>query len=372
MSVSSSALAIEPDAAQARILERMLDGNIGGALRVVGSTEDAFASFGSLLPDLILLSPFLPPNDEERILEHLIGLGGNASHVQVLSIPRFGDGQPTAEKKRWFGGLARKAATAGADPAAFASEVFGYLAQASSQRQRHSSADIVAPVLDQEEQVDELPDFQLEHVEELLDRLDADTVEEPSVETPPSADMPMSAPDPDRSSTDSAGTTPGEAIATRDEMTMPTAHEVTIDVHEGGDARVPRFLTPDERVPMPLRALLEEADGCLKMSFLTGAGACAARTLDLMLSEQGFGGTDRADQIQQLGKKHPSIGDSFLRGLSLVTTNPSGAWDEPRVRLAIAILKAIAYEIYVLGPERKERAAYVLELLERFKSAGKA
>jgi hypothetical protein len=58
--------------------------------------------------------------------------------------------------------------------------------------------------------------------------------------------------------------------------------------------------------------------------------------------------------------------------LSLVTTNPSGAWDEPRVRLAIAILKAIAYEIYVLGPERKERAAYVLELLERFKSAGKA
>jgi hypothetical protein len=42
------------------------------------------------------------------------------------------------------------------------------------------------------------------------------------------------------------------------------------------------------------------------------------------------------------------------------------------VRLAIAILKAIAYEIYVLGPERKERAAYVLELLERFKSAGKA
>jgi hypothetical protein len=34
-------------------------------------------------------------------------------------------------------------------------------------------------------------------------------------------------------------------------------------------------------------------------------------------------------------------------------------------------LKAIAYEIYVLGPERKERAAYVIELLGRYKSAGK-
>ncbi len=55
----------------------------------------------------------------------------------------------------------------------------------------------------------------------------------------------------------------------------------------------------------------------------------------------------------------------------MVTTNPSGAWDEARVTLAIVIMKAISYEIYVLGPERKERAAYVIELLERFKAAGK-
>ena len=133
----------------------------------------------------------------------------------------------------------------------------------------------------------------------------------------------------------------------------------------------PRFLTLDEQVPLPLRVLLDEADGCLQMSFLTGAGACAGRTLDLLIAEQGLGGGDRADQIQQLGKKHPAIAESFLRGLSLVTNNPSGAWDEARVTLAIAILKAIAYEIYVLGPERKERASYVIELLERFKSVAK-
>ena len=97
----------------------------------------------------------------------------------------------------------------------------------------------------------------------------------------------------------------------------------------------------------------------------------AGRTLDLLLSEQGLGGSDRAEQIQQLGKKHPAVAESFLRGLSLVTNNPSGAWDEGRVTLAIAILKAIVHEIYVLGPERKERAAYVIELLERFKAAGR-
>ena len=108
------------------------------------------------------------------------------------------------------------------------------------------------------------------------------------------------------------------------------------------------------------------------MSFLVGAGACAGRTLELLLAEQGLSDGDRAEQILQLGKKHPAVSESFLRGLSLVMNNPTGSWDEARATLSIAILKAIAYEIYVLGPERKERAAYVIELLERYRSAGKS
>lgn len=363
---SASALAIEPDTAQARTLEQMLVGRIGGRLRVVESTEAAFAALTESLPDLILVSPLLAPQDEEQILDHLIALGGDASHVQLLSIPRFGDG-PAVEKKRWFGGQSRKTpSTGGADPSTFANEVAEYLAQASTQRLGHRAPDESAPELNAEA----VADLRLEHIEELLDRLDADVTEPPPEVFVGDAVSP--AMDTDTSSNESTGTTPGDAIPTRDAMTMSTAHDVTIDAHDHADTRLPRFLTPDERVPMPLRALMDEADGCLRMSFLTGAGACAARTLDLLLTEQGYSGTDRADQIQQLGKKHPSIGDSFLRGLSVVTSNPSGSWDEPRARLAIAILKAIAYEIYVLGPERKERAAYVLELLERFKSAGKA
>ena len=39
----SYALAVEPDASQAAILERMLGTRIGGTLKVVGSTEEAFA-----------------------------------------------------------------------------------------------------------------------------------------------------------------------------------------------------------------------------------------------------------------------------------------------------------------------------------------
>ena len=156
-------------------------------------------------------------------------------------------------------------------------------------------------------------------------------------------------------------------------MAISTTHEPTTGTtRDSGESRLPKFLTLDDNVPRPLRALLDEADGCLRMSFLVGAGACAGRTLDLLLAEQGLSEGDRADQILQLGKKHPAVSESFLRGLSLVMNNPTGSWDEARATLSIAILKAIAYEIYVLGPERKERAAYVIELLERYRSAGKS
>ena len=199
----------------------------------------------------------------------------------------------------------------------------------------------------EQDDADTLAGVRIEHIEQLLERLDAD-------------------PPPPHTDGDSS------PIPKRDLMAISTTHEPNVGAtRHAGESRLPRFLTLDDQVPVPLRALLEEADGCLKMAFLTGAGACAARTLDLLLSEQGLAEADRAEQILQLGKKHPAVAESFLRGLSLVTNHPSGAWDEPRATLAIAILKAIAYEIYVLGPERKERAAYVIELLERYKSAGK-
>ena len=96
-------------------------------------------------------------------------------------------------------------------------------------------------------------------------------------------------------------------------MTSTHTHEHHADTtRESGVQRLPRFLTLDEQIPLPLRALLDEADGCLKMSFLTGAGACAGRTLDLLLSEQGISEADRPEQIQQLGKKHAAVPRSRL------------------------------------------------------------
>ena len=87
----SYALAVEPDASQAESLERMLSERIGGTLKVVASTDEAFAALGDRIPDLILMSPFLAPPDEEKIVARLASLGAVASHVQLLSIPRVND-----------------------------------------------------------------------------------------------------------------------------------------------------------------------------------------------------------------------------------------------------------------------------------------
>jgi hypothetical protein len=152
---------------------------------------------------------------------------------------------------------------------------------------------------------------------------------------------------------------------------MQTAHEPSASAMHDAASRLPKFLTIDDQISPALRTLLNEADGCLTMSFFTGGGACAGRALDLLLSEQGISGADRAHSIQEIGKKHPAVADSFLRVLSLALADSGGAWDAARLTLSVVILKAIAYEIYVLGPERTERATYVIGLLERFNSVSK-
>jgi len=384
-------LAIEPDAFQARILEEKLVGRGGITFRLLTSTESAVATFSESVPDLILVSPLLSSQHEEQIVSRLFALGVDASHVQLLSIPRFAGAPATAGRKGPLGVLRRRSSaskTAGCDPDAFAEEIAEHLARTSPARQgwRDDQADDedldtppFAPALD-----DPLRSVSAEHIENLLERLDAEVpVErsEPAVEySEPSVEY--SEPSELATATATAEIILFEPVpkfepVPEQEIEMPTTTATRNDpgadtAIDSGASGMPRFLTPDDRIPLPLRALLHEAEGCLKMAFLTGAGACAARTLELLLAEQGIDDPDRSEQIQQLGKKHPAVAESFIGALSLVTNNASGTWEDARAKLAIALLKAIAHEIYVLGPERTERAAYVLDLLKKFKAAGRA
>ncbi len=338
-------LAVEPDAHQALVLEQSLEGRIHGKLTVVSSVEAALEALVAAIPDLVLVSPLLPAPTEDRLIEHLRALGVDASHLQLLSIPRFGNEHALPEKKRTFGSLMSKTLSGvrPGDPvaSAFADEVAAHLAGLPGSLPKSLPT---LPPLEPE------PGVRLEHLEQLLERLQPEDETEQQVEhqlerqleaQPEDLQTPIEAPFIDE---------PGDVMPT---AVMPTGQE-------------PRFLTPDSHISAPLRAILDEADGCLRMAFLTGGGACVVRALDLLLTEQGIAGTDRAHGLRELGKKHPAVAESFLRMLLQVMSDSSALWEIKRLTLAIVLLKAVAHEIYVLGPERTERASYVLALVERF------
>jgi hypothetical protein len=325
---NSCVLAVEPDAKQRRILEQALQGRIRGKLVMVKSTEAALEALVGAIPDVVLVSPLLPPRTEDQFVEHLRALGVDASHLQLLSIPRFGDGHPPSQKKKNFSSLGLKEqtnASAMADPvaSAFADEVAAYLNQLSESRNNDQDIAFLEPARASH-------GIRLEHIEQLLDRLSPDDELEQSFKNE------------------------------LEEGASDDAIRVVM-------APLPRFLMLDPQISPALRAILDEADGCVRLAFLTGGGACVVRGLDLLLSEQGIVEADRPRQLRELSKKHPAIAESFLRMLLPVMNDSTGVWDAPRLTLAIALLKAIAYEIYVLGPERTERTNYVLGLADRFK-----
>jgi hypothetical protein len=355
-------LAVEPDANQALVLQQSLEGRIPGKLTVVSSVEAALETLVGAIPDLVLVSPLLPARTEDRLMEHLRALGVDASHLQLLSIPRFGNEHALPEKKRTFGSLMSRTFSSAqpGDPvaSAFADDVTAHLARL--------SGSVPKSLLTTPQPVDPEAGVRLSDIEHLLERLQPEEPFEQQLEEQPEAQPPET--QVAAAQLENEPTPIEEPFIDQPGDVMPTAVTPT--------GQEPRFLTPDPHISAPLRAVLEEADGCLRMAFLTGGGACAVRALDLLLTEQGIAGTDRAHSLRELGKKHPAVAESFLRMLLQVMNDSSALWEIKRLTLAIVLLKAVAHEIYVLGPERTERASYVLALVERFnagiKSGGSA
>ena len=125
----------------------------------------------------------------------------------------------------------------------------------------------------------------------------------------------------------------------------------------------PRFLTPDRRIPEAIRRLLEEADGCASMSFSVGGSSCARLAIKKAFELESLDDTDDFHaSIAQLGEKHSSIAPSLFQVISRL-----GGGDEPlqsdALKALIATFKAVLYEMYVLGEERRETLAYLSDIL---------
>ena len=128
---------------------------------------------------------------------------------------------------------------------------------------------------------------------------------------------------------------------------------------------VPVFLATDDYVPGAFRDLLTEADGCMQKGFLTGGTACARRALDLLLNVAKTEGTSYEDRLQSLGEKH---GVAKMLTSILVQCGGASAKDNATLsadvlQLFIVTMKAVVYELYVVGPERTNRLQYVSRLV---------
>jgi hypothetical protein len=134
-----------------------------------------------------------------------------------------------------------------------------------------------------------------------------------------------------------------------------------------GPPGTPPFLNVDDRVPLPVRDLLVEADGCMANQFFTGGTACAQRAVDAILRLEKADGATCDARFRALSEKHPSIPPLFVT--ILVQFGDPAARDAAKLpsntlQLLIAAVKALAYELYVVGPERSERMQHVRRMLE--------
>jgi hypothetical protein len=104
------------------------------------SAEGALAALGDRVPDLILTSALLSPNDEVVLGERLRALDAAASHVQTLTIPVLA--APRTRVRERAGGVLsalrrekpRDTAPDGCDPAVFAEQIASYLERAAQER----------------------------------------------------------------------------------------------------------------------------------------------------------------------------------------------------------------------------------------------
>jgi hypothetical protein len=83
-----SVLAIEPSADRAAKLRAVARPHFGDSLTLVDSVNSAFAAMHRAVPELILISPSLPPDKKAELIAGLRALP-NATAVQTLTTPDF-------------------------------------------------------------------------------------------------------------------------------------------------------------------------------------------------------------------------------------------------------------------------------------------
>ncbi|MFC2008235.1 hypothetical protein ACFLT0_00900, partial [Chloroflexota bacterium] len=133
------------------------------------------------------------------------------------------------------------------------------------------------------------------------------------------------------------------------------------------------FFVIDSRIPSAIRELITEAEGCLKMNYLTGASACMRKAIYELLVIEKTGEGDYESRIKALKQKYadsdPQLYD-ILYHIQDMTSNKVheqswDKWDSQYLKLIIETLKTILYDIYVTPQIKKERTIEIQKLREK-------
>ena len=126
----------------------------------------------------------------------------------------------------------------------------------------------------------------------------------------------------------------------------------------------------DARIPLVLRELLTEAEGCLKSNFLTGASACARKVVYELAVLMGAEGDNYEDRIKSLKSKLISVDGTYFDTLLTIQQVTSekvheqsyDGWGAKHLKLILASLYEVLQELYVIPKVREEKRKAILTL----------
>ena len=131
------------------------------------------------------------------------------------------------------------------------------------------------------------------------------------------------------------------------------------------------FFTIDDRVPKIIRELISEAEGSLKMNFLTGASACMRKAIyELLVHEKTDPKAEYKERVKSLKSKYGSIDGELFDILGRIQQMTSekvheqswDKWNSRNLWVIIESLKEILYEIYVRPNEQREKMNRIRQL----------
>jgi hypothetical protein len=130
------------------------------------------------------------------------------------------------------------------------------------------------------------------------------------------------------------------------------------------------FFVLDNRINKILRELITEAEGCLKMNFLTGASACMRKAIYELLVIEECKKPNYDEKIKELKAKYKDTDPTLFEILGHIQDMTSdkvheqswNEWDSKNLTLIIETLKAVLYDIYVIPAIKAERSIAILKL----------